>query len=263
MLIVPIYTLLIGYIGLVGIMYLLQDKLLFPAPGPVQVALPEGVEAVEIEASDGALLRAVYIPADPQAAQIVFFHGNASSAIHELDRGTLLRSAGFGVLIAEYPGYNGSTGKPSATSLLQAALDSHDWLISKSNAPIHVYGQSLGSGLAIYVASKRDVASVILEAPYNSLKEVAKAAYPYLPVEMLFRHEINSTEFAKNVRAPALLVHGSEDQIIPVEIGKKLFEVMPADTQWRQIDGAGHNDLAARGSLNLAIDFFQSISPPE
>ena len=252
------------YLSVVALMYLLQDRMLFAAPYAPQTELPRGAEWVEIRTKENLVLNAIYISAGKDADQVLFFHGNGSSAIYEMDRGLALNAAGFSVLLAEYPGYGGSQGKPSAASLLSTALDSYQWLENRSKGAIHVYGHSLGSGVAMYVASEREIASVVLEASYDSLENVAAAHYPWLPVRYLFRNNIKTDDFSVNVSAPILFIHGTKDRVIPIRFGRKLHESVAGQADWIELENVGHNDLVVLGSVRMAAEFFRTgkISSP-
>lgn len=247
-----------GYLAVCGLLHFSQDQMMFPVPAELGGTLPPDVQQVEISIADGVVLKAVYIPAGHDADQVIFFHGNGSAAQHELQRGLQLRAAGYGVLLAEYRGYSGSSGSPTGGNILEDALGSYDWLRKHSRGKIFAYGHSLGTGPVLYVAGEREIASLVLEAPYNELSEVAAEKFPWLPVKLLFRHNISGTQLVKAVKSDMLLIHGTEDRVIPIRFGRRLFEAVLSTAVWNQIEGAGHNNLLNHGSLQLAIEFFQS-----
>jgi len=248
-----------GYFLLLGLLYVLQDSLVFPAPAAVTGALPEDAQYALMQTSDGETLHHVRMEGKEGAPKVLFFHGNGTLAAYELARGRALNGAGFDVLLAEYRGYGASTGKPSADALLRDALETYDWYVGGSVAPVLVYGHSLGTGIAAHIAENREVNSVVLEAPYTALSDVAADRYPLFPVRALFRHEINALKSLKNADVPTLILHGERDGIIPLQFGRDLYGALARDNvSIRQFPDAGHNDLTRHGSIIFAVDHFKA-----
>ncbi len=247
------------YAGLLALLYFMQATLLFPAPPLRNLALTNGAVRVEIPTADGVMLRAIHFPAAAGARNVLFLHGNGSSAGHEFERGLALQEAGYGVLLAEYRGYGGSTGKPSADGLRVDAFAAHDWLRSRSDTPVVVYAHSLGTGLAVEVAAQREVAALVLEAPYSSMADVVASHYPWVPVKLLFRHPIPAIDHIGKVRVPTLMIHGVRDTIIPIRFGERLFAAASGNATWVALPGAGHNSLLRNGSLDRVRSFLSGI----
>ncbi|MEM9279440.1 MAG: alpha/beta fold hydrolase, partial [Pseudomonadota bacterium] len=202
------------YIFALTALYFFQDSLLFPAPQVPDKELSSGAEFLGMKTSDGTVLRHVRLRNIDDSPKIIFFHGNGSLALHELQRGYELQRAGFDVLLAEYRGYGGSGGRPTGKLLLSDGLETYDHFIGNNDARVFLYAHSLGTGVATHIASKRNVNGIVLESPYASLAEVAAGRYPVFPVQLLFRHEINSLAAMQNVAAPVLMVHGKRDSVI-------------------------------------------------
>ncbi|MEO0910322.1 MAG: alpha/beta fold hydrolase, partial [Pseudomonadota bacterium] len=245
------------YMAVLAALYFLQDSLMFPAPPFERSPLPSNAVAHSIQTTDGKTLRPIELQAsDAAAPYVLFFHGNGGSAERELPRASKFVNAGFNVLLAEYRGYGGSSGSPTAENLLADALLQFDWLREQTDARVYVKGHSLGSGAAMYVAANRDVRAVLLEAPYTSTKDIAQDAYPFVPVGLLFKHNIPSNEFIKDVIEPIMILHGTDDRVIPIRYGKALHEISKKGS-FVEIPGAGHW-LPSHGSVEMAIEFFKS-----
>jgi len=245
------------YVIVVGFLYFFQEALLFRPPPSDNIALPKHALAHRVITPDSVLLNVIELKASDAAPYVLFFHGNGSLAQYEIGRGEILRDAGFNVLLAEYRGYGGSGGSPAADNILADALVLHDWLKEKGAESIFVAGHSLGSGPATYLAANRDIKALVLEAPYSSLADVAAYRYPFAPVKLLFKHDIPSHEFIQNVSEPILIIHGTQDRVIPIKFGKRLFEYAKPIDRFVEMNGAGHL-LGQFGSVERAIEFFNT-----
>lgn len=252
----------VGYPGAVGYLYLSQDRLIFPVREAETASSGDEIFAqITIETPDGETLFALHHPSEDDQATIIVFHGNSSAAVRQKERGALLADAGFGVLLAEYRGYPGSTGTPSEAGLFIDAKAVYDFIVQTKPQqtkpqPIALYAHSLGTGVATYLATEREVFSLVLEAPFNSVAAVAADRYPWIPVLLLIKHKFQSDEYIKNISAPILIMHGDNDKTVPLEYGEKLYENAPTGTEFITIDGLGHNDFSRIGSEEQAIEFF-------
>lgn len=250
-------TLVALYFCALAALYFLQDGLVFPAPDDPSIKLNGEAQYSEMTTSDGVTLRHVRFKADEGAPKLMFFHGNGSLAPYEINRGRKLFENGFDVLLVEYRGYGGSSGEPSADALLRDALETYDWYKGDSNEWVFAYAHSLGTGVASYLASQREIQSLVLEAPYASLSEIAADRYPMFPVKLLFKHEIDSVAHLSKSSVPTLVVHGEADRVIPSRYGLKLYESLDRGiADWKPLPGVGHNDLVQNGSTELALDHF-------
>lgn len=248
--------LVVAYSAVLVLLWFNQDRLLFPAP-PFAQAAPAGFEPVALRAADGVATAALYLPG-PEAGSpgIVFFHGNGSLALTETERALALRDAGFAVLLAEYRGYGGSEGAPSEAGLVADGLAAFDWMQQRTAQPPHLYAHSLGTGVAVAVAAQRKVASVVLEAPYSSIADVAADRYPWAPVRWLIRNPFRSDLRIASVDAPMLMMHGDADTVVPIRYGRRLRD-LARDPQWVEFPGAQHG-LEATDAIARAVAFFRS-----
>ncbi len=240
-------------IGLPLVMYLGQDSLIFH-PQRVEesrraaVARSPAVESLFIHATDGTRLHAWHIKGDPL---ILYFGGNAEEVSWMLDD-VARRAPGVGWLLVDYRGYGSSDGSPSENALVADALQWYDQF--KGAERIYVFGRSLGSGVAVQLAAQRPVAGVILVAPFDSLVEVGKRLYPFLPVDWMLKHRFDSAALAPKMKTPLLCIVASHDEIIPAEHAKRLYDAWGGPKQWIGLEGAGHN------STDNAANYWPSIT---
>lgn len=256
------------YMAAVGYLYIAQDSMIFPSPEiDVSNAGDDVFEQIEIVTPDGERLFALYhkpqaqledAPTNLQATLIVL-HGNGASAIGQKRRGHLLADAGFGVLLLEYRGYPGSTGIASEKGLFIDAEAGFDYLSDQGVRNIGLYAHSLGTGVATYLASQRKTFAVVLEAPFDSLVNVAAKRYPWVPVYPLTKHKFHSDQYITDIDAPILIMHGDRDKTVPIEHGRRLAEFAPkATTKFITFEGVGHGGFSEIGAEEYAIYFFKS-----
>lgn len=253
----PFFKLGSVYCLIVGVLYLVQGSLIFPAPDFKVDNLPSFAEFAEMTTEDGVVLRHVRLKAEDGAPKVMFFHGNGSLASLQLDRGRQLHDNGFDVLLVEYRGYGGSTGKPSADALLKDSLAVYDWYKKDESDWMFLYAHSLGTGIASYLSSQRPVQSMVLEAPYTSLADVAASKYFLFPARLLIKHEINTAEYLAEHKTPTLIIHGRNDFVIPLKFGEELYKGLnPKYAKMKIIEDAGHNTLPDEGSIDMALVHF-------
>jgi uncharacterized protein len=155
-----------------------------------------------------------------------------------------------GWLLVDYRGYGSSGGSPSERMLVDDALRWYDRFAAKRT---YVFGRSLGSGVAVQLAAARPVAGVVLVAPFDSLVEVGKRHYPFLPVQWLLKHRFDSISLAPKITAPLLCIVATDDEIIPAAHAKRLYDVWAGEKRWVGLEGAGHN------STDNAANYWTSI----
>ena len=202
----------------------------------------KGVAEVELPAPDGARLVAWYAQALAGQPTVLYFHGNGGGLYDRSARVRILRAAGYGVLLMSYRGYAGSTGRPSETANIADAMRAYDWLREAGVSPerIVLFGESLGTGVAVQVAAEKAAAGVILDSPFTSLVDVAAGHFPFLPMRWLLRDRYVSADHIGRVRAPLLIVHGVEDRVVPFALGQKLFKMANEPKQFVAFPETGH-----------------------
>ena len=229
--------------------YLLQDQLIFHPqrlPQPQREALAKrfaGLESVFIDGGDGTKIHAWHLKPAPGAPLVIYFGGNAEEVswmLEEVPR----QAPGVGWLLVDYRGYGASEGSPSEKALVADALRWYD-RVSATSKNIHVFGRSLGSGVAVQLAAARPVTGVILVAAYDSLASVAKRYYWYLPVDLMLRHRFDSIALAPKLKAPLLCLISERDEIIPPAHAERLFDAWGGAKRKIILQEAGHNSTDA------------------
>jgi fermentation-respiration switch protein FrsA (DUF1100 family) len=250
----------VGYAVLVGGLYLFQRQLLYhpDRTRPELLGLEQlGVREAMLETEDGLSLLSWYLPPRPGRPVIAYFHGNGGHIGYRAER--LLRFArkGYGVLLAEYRGYGGNPGTPSEAGFYidgRAALVFLDREGVSANRLV-LYGESLGSGVAVALAAEHQIAAVILEAPPTSVAEVAQGHFPYVPASRMVIDRFDSLSRIGRVRAPILILHGERDRVVPIRFGRALFDAAPEPKEGWFAPEAGHENLARYGSLDAVVSF--------
>lgn len=242
-------TALVVYGAMVGAMVVFQRSLMyFPPSDRPEIAaagLP-GLELVSHETHDGLVLDHWYHPPrEPDGPVIVLFHGNAG---HIGDRAAKYRSlfkAGFGVFLAEYRGYGGNPGSPSEEAITADARLVLDQLAARGVGPerIVLYGESLGTGVAVKMAAEWAVAGLVLEAPPGSVAEVAQAHYWYVPAKWLIWDRWDVIPLLASLRVPLLVLHGENDATVPIRFGRRVYEAAGGEKEAVFQPGGGHVDL--------------------
>jgi pimeloyl-ACP methyl ester carboxylesterase len=225
-------------LGVPLLLFLVQDRLLF-FPQPLTEAQRAQVGEKEILlAADGVRLHAWHVPGEPL---VLYFGGNAEEVSWML-RDARRQAPGTGWLLVSYRGYGGSEGAPSAENISADALRWHDHARDALQAKkIYVFGRSLGSGAAVHVAANRPVAGAILVTPFDSLTEVARRHYPFLPVSWMLRHRFDSVDLAPKIAAPLLCIAAGRDEVIPSAHARRLHDAWGGPKRWLELEGAGHN----------------------
>ena len=221
------------------------------------------LRAVEIETSDGLRLLAWYLPPHADRPTVAYFHGNGGNLGYREGRVRELAAAGFGALFLEYRGYGGNPGSPTEPGLYIDGRAALDFLGAHGVDPARLvlYGESLGTGVAVRIASERPVGALVLEAPFSSIADIAQQRYPIFPVRRLLKDSFDSMARIGAVRAPILVLLGGRDRVVPPQFGRALFDAAPEPKElWLAQDG-GHEDLRQFGGLDAAIDFIRRRVP--
>ena len=245
-------------------MYVFQRKLQYFPENKGLTPESVGVVGATIETlttPDGEKIIVWYAPAAKGKPTILYFHGNAGEIGDRPMRFNYYHSRGFGVAYVSYRGYGGSTGFPTEQGLLTDANTAYDWLKAKGVAPqsIALLGESLGSGVAVQIAAKKQVGAVALNAPYTSTADVAARIYWWLPVRLLMKDQYESINFIASVKAPLLVVHGDQDVLIPLEFGQRLFSVANEPKELEIIRGFGHEAMFEEVAWSREVEFFGRV----
>ncbi len=211
-----------------------------------------------LKTGDGAVINTLHFKATNPVGTIFYLHGNAG----DLQRwGTIvsyLVDLNYDVYIIDYRTYGKSIGDLSEKAMYADAQRTYDHL--KEMVPeenIIIYGRSLGTGMATYLASENKPSKLILETPYYSIADVAKHRFPIFPVSRLLKYKFPSNEFIKEVNCETIIFHGTDDLVVPYSSGEKLFEVSDKQkTTFITIEGGTHNDLVTFDNYNDQLKLF-------
>jgi fermentation-respiration switch protein FrsA (DUF1100 family) len=163
---------------------------------------------------------------------------------------------GTGLVALSYRGYAGSSGAPSEDGLLRDGAAAYSFATARYDAQrIVAWGFSLGTGVAVAVASEHPIRKLILEAPYTSISDVAASQFRFVPVRLLIRDPLHSDERIARVTVPLLIVHGAQDRTIPIVFGERLFALAHEPKQFIRIPAGGHDDLGNFGMAEIARRF--------
>jgi hypothetical protein len=239
----------IAYVTLmILLMFLEESMIFFPSPYPQGNWKPSGLsfEDAAFQAADGTKLHGWYVPHERPSAAVLFLHGNAGNITHRADSLQRLHDVvGAAVLILDYRGYGRSTGKPSEKGILADARAARQWLAKRENiseSDIVLMGESLGGGVAGDLAAADGARALVLVSTFNRLPDVAAYHYPIFPVRLLMRTRLDSESKIGSYHGPLLQFHGCADTIIPLIIGKKLFEAANEPKELVVSDCHDHND---------------------
>jgi len=249
-------------LGFPVLIYFFQERLIFfPQPiiqDPLKANPGAAIEEVSLITSDqvrlhGWLVKAA--PAQTPAPLLIYFGGNAEEVSWLAS--TAGQYAGWSLLMFNYRGYGRSEGKPGEAELFADALQIYDYAARRAGAGrVAVMGRSLGSGVAVYLATQRPVAGVILVSPYDSLESVARGLYPFLPIGLMLKHRFDSLSRAPGIKAPLLCLVASGDRVIPRPHSERLYAAWGGPKQWREIRPADHDSLAGEPDYWRAIAAF-------
>jgi len=253
---------LAAYGVLVGGLYVFQRHLLY-FPDGVRPQLGDftalGVREITLNTADGLSLLSWYLPPRDGRPVIAYFHGNGGHIGYRAERLRWFARNGYGVLMAEYRGYGGNAGMPSEPGLIADGAAALDFLGGQGIAPkrLVIYGESLGSGVAVPLAAQRAIAGLILEAPFTSVAEVAQYHYSFIPAAALVRDRFDSLARIGQVNAPILVLHGERDRIVPARFGRALFDAAPEPKELWLAGEAGHENLVRYGAFEEILGFLQ------
>lgn len=251
----------VAYLAVLGGIFLFQRQLQYEPGGPV-VTLAEtsltGVEEVAITGPDGGVVHGWYHPPAPGMATILFYKGNSKTFGTEHARYERWVADGYGFLAFDYRGFPASPGEINQANILSDSLAAFDWLAAKQDH-ILIWGRSLGSGPATYVASLRKADALLLETPYTSTGAVGAERYWYLPIALLMQDQFPLDQWLKSVEEPVMVAHGTGDRTIPVHHGEDVFKQAPNPKELWIVPDAGHSDLWGLGLADRAEAFFAGV----
>ena len=259
-----VVALALAWHAALGLLYVLQRQLVFRpdrervAPSAVGLG---GFAEETLTTPDGARIIAWWAPPRPGRPVVLYFHGNGGNISYRAGRYGLMRDAGFGVLALSWRGYGGSTGSPSEVALVADGRLAWRHLVAKGieSERIVIFGESLGSGVAVQVAAAEKVAGVILDSPFTSVADVAAWRFPFLPVHGLVWDRFDSLTRIADIGVPLLIVHGDRDRVVPYSLGRRLHEAARQPKRFVTLAGAGHTAPLAAGAWSPVREFLDAV----
>jgi uncharacterized protein len=254
---------LAGYVGVVLLLYVMQRRLLF-LPTAQQIA-PQAAglglaRELKLTTSDGERVIVWYVPPREGSPLVIYFHGNAEILGANATRHRNLIADGTGLVALSYRGYAGSSGRPSEVGLHRDADAAYAFAAAQVPADrIVAWGHSLGSGVAVRLASRRTIAGLILEAPFTSAADIAAMRFWFVPVRLLMKDPFYSDRCIGDIAAPVLVLHGARDDVIPIAVGERLYDLVRGPKRFVRFPEGGHCDLDACGALAVVRDFLASL----
>jgi fermentation-respiration switch protein FrsA (DUF1100 family) len=249
----------LGYGGLLALMYVFQRALMyFPDTArtpPAVAGLPQA-EEITLTTEDGERLIAWHVPPRADRPVLLYFHGNGGALNLRAHRFSWVAGEGFGLLGLSYRGYGGSTGAPTEDGLIRDARAAYAFAAARYPAGrIVLWGESLGTAIAVALAAERDIAGLILDAPFTSAADVGASAYRFAPVRWLIKDSFRSDRRIGRVSAPLLVLHGERDRIVPISFGERLFALAHEPKRMVRFPQGGHVDLDDHGA-KIAVRAF-------
>ncbi|HEY7690569.1 MAG TPA: alpha/beta hydrolase [Dongiaceae bacterium] len=262
------YSFLLGlaivYLGVLALLFVFQRNLMyFPdraRPDLTEAGAGSLLETVSYRSADGLDLAAWYRPPPtPEAAVLVHFHGNAGSIGDRVTRILPFADAGVGILLAEYRGFGGNSGTPTEQGLYADARAAIGFLQREGIAADRMvfYGESLGSGVAVQMATEQACGALVLEAPYSSVVDVAQDRYWMFPVRVLVKDRFDSTAKIGAVRCPVFIMHGDADRVIPIKFAERLYALAASPKEMKVYPGLGHVGFDEFRAFDAVLDFLR------
>ncbi|MCW8444452.1 alpha/beta fold hydrolase [Fluoribacter gormanii] len=203
----------------------------------------EDMQIIKIPVVNGLTLSSWYKPPVDKKPVILYLHGNAGHIGYRMPLVRQFLSEGFGVLLLEYRGYGGNSGKPTESGLYQDARAAMQFLQQRGieGKNIVLYGESLGTGVATQMAIEFPVCALVLQSPYTSLTALARFHYSWLPMPMIDRYD--SLSRIQKIHVPILMLHGKLDEVVPYNQGLALFNQANQPKEWIEFSDKGHQNL--------------------
>lgn len=232
---------------------------------PADAGLP--FEDLYLLTQDGVRINAWFIPSPGSRKVLLWFHGNAGNLSNRVDQASILhQELRINVFMVDFREYGRSEGRVTEQGTYQDAFAAYDYLLSRTDLDregIVVYGQSLGAAVAVELAVRRKAAGLILEAPFVSIREMARALFPWFPVGRLLSTRYDLISQVERVQTPLLVIHGDRDEVVPYSQGWKVFEAAKPPKQIYTVQSAGHNNLyriGGQGYFQTIDRFIQGLS---
>lgn len=262
-----IVTLALVAAALVALIWVMQRQLIY-LPAQNLPSPPAPGEEVSFSTDDGLELGAWFVsPPTTPSGTVIVFNGNAGNRSNRFSLAVALAGEGYAVLLVDYRGYGGNPGSPTEAGLASDARAALDYLRSRPDVDrgrIIYFGESLGAAVATGLATEEPPSALILRSPFPSLVDVGRIHYPFLPVSLLLRDRFPLADQISEVTAPIMVILGTEDNIVPPDLSRSVFEAASEPKTLLTIEGVGHNDpelLAGEKMIGGVTDFLRSALP--
>lgn len=240
--------------------YWLQDRLMFhpeklPANKPYDFSAPHREIQMQLNEETSISVVQFLTTGSLPKGVVLYFHGNRKNIAWYASYASSFTKNGYEVWMMDYPGFGKSTGVLSEQNLYEEAAQLYIMALSKFDAHrIIIYGKSLGTGIASWLASKRTAQQLILETPYYSITSLARHYIPIYPVNTLMRYKLPVYKYLALVNAPVTIFHGTSDNVIPYHNAERLMAIIQPKDKFITIEHGGHNDLSTYPQFNRQLD---------
>ena len=247
------------YAIIIAMLYIFQNHLIFlPAPTPIEKEynFKQSFEEFYLDHPNDERINALLFKSPtPSKGLVLYFHGNSRNLHHWGKLANLFTDRSYDVFMIDYRGYGKSDGEASETNLFEDGILTYDWAASyTSSDSIILYGRSLGSAIATFVASEKPSRSLILESPVSSIHDVIIDRYPFLLFPTEPENNFSNLTMLNEVEVPVHIIHGSQDEVITLRSAQRLKEHFKYSDTFTIIEGAAHNDLENFDSFYDALD---------
>lgn len=248
---------------ILGVRYIESKSVFYPerSLAATPLALDLAFEDIFIQTEDHVIINAWLVKSSPARGTLLFCHGNAGNNANRLDKILLFHQMGLNVLIVDYRGYGKSEGRPSEAGIYKDAVAAHDYLRTRRDidqASIIGYGESLGGAVVIDLATKKELAALVIDSSFTSAADMAQTIYPFIP-SFLLRTKLDSAVKVRDVAIPKLFIHSRADEVVPFRLGERLYQASASPKEFFELPGGGgHNDtpLAAQEKMAKKIVTF-------
>ena len=227
---------------------------------PASARLDKVVEQT-LSTPDGERLVVWRLHARPGQPTLLYFHGNGDPLTYRSGRMGSFEAEGWGVYMMAYRGFSGSTGAPNETRIVADAKLAYDAVVAEGVRPrdIILYGESLGTHVALRVALERPASALVLEAPFTSMVDAWRQFAPWLPVGWLLRDPFDSLGRIRSLEMPLLVLHGTRDRLVAFALGRRLFTAAPEPKRFEVFPEAGHANLYDYNAISAVRRFVADV----
>lgn len=258
--IVVISILLSLYIIVILFFYLKQESIIFfpvKTKAELRYNFPNKFKEVYYNTANNGKIHSLRFFSENTKGIVLYLHGNAGNLEDWGNVYSQFTSRNYDVVIVDYRTYGKSTGKLTEENIHSDIQYIYDEIKKEfSEKEIVVFGRSLGSGIAVKLASSNKPKALILETPYYSILEIAQKTVPFIPVNLILKFKFESNKYITKVKSPILFLHGKKDQVIPFQSGIKLYNLVKENSSFITFEEGTHSNLSEFGDYNVALDSF-------